>query len=681
MSDAVLESQSLRLAIDGVSGAFDVVIKATGARWERDPWERSAGELLLRSRRGGRAVGFDLSKSESVTVSAADTAPSAVLEFRGLRSDDGQLLPDGLVRTAIALEDSSASVSVIVDEVSVGDEWEFVSLHYPCRFGALRTLVDTGFLVLPFLQGCLVPSHHFPRQASEFWNIDDEYHSVAAETDLPTHSHGGLRMSWAGVTGGGGGWLAILETGDDAGIRVVANYDRQDRFDRRRARSPYPRIAAISPWWRPSLGGLRYPRRATLRFLPRANHVSLAKAYREHARQAGLFRPLAEKIAAKPHVERLVGATCVNLYGAYPHYTDYPTMNWTFEDVARVGRDVVEGLGLRRLYLNLWGGYTHLPPDSWPFDLRKGDVGVLARAIDEVQAAGLIFAIYHGYPPMLERNAPWHDDALKHTAEGGMPPGRWDRTCSSQFVRFARTNMPRILEQVRPLADFPDIVTAADLTECYNPAHRQSRSEDRRSKIALFEFLSSLGLVVGSENAREWAVPHTEYQRGAMYRVHPRPLYLFSLRAPLWQMVYHECGPVFRQDAEGYTRTDTGDYQTKCLEDLAFGVNPLFSIAFRDWSAWRLKVKEAQDLVGRFAGEVAQQEMTGHELLSADGAVFQTTFESGTSVTVNLGVGPHDLGAGEPLPGYGYLIRRAEGGARGAAVERGRYRVGFERIP
>lgn len=682
-SERVLENRSLRVIIDSEHGAFDVVEKTTGMRWERDPWTGSAGELVLKSVRTGQELSFDLSKSARVEVGDGPLPQSAKVRFEGLRSDTGTNLAEAFVVAQLWIVDDEPDLIVQVDEVvDRRDEWRFVSLNYPCRFGSLRTLVDFGFLVIPHLQGSLLPAHHFPRQGSEFWNIDDEFHSAKANLNLPTYSNSGLSMPWAGVQKGESGLLVILETDDDSGVNVIANYDEQAHFDRQAERSPYPRIAAVSPWWHSSQSAFRYARRARYRFFDQASHVTLAKSYRDHARQVGLFRPLSEKIAVKPQVERLVGATCVNLYGAYPHYTDYPSMNWDFEDVRRIGQDIVHGLGLRKLYVNLWGGYAHLPPDSFPFDQRKGDVTVLARAIDEMQRAGLIFGLYHGYPPMLEKDAPWYDDALIHTADQSTQSradsrvytGRWNRTCSSQYVRFAQENMPRNLEQVRPLADFPDIVTAVPLTECFNPAHPQSRTDDRRSKTALFEYLGSLGLAVGSENTRAWAVPATDYQRGGMYRYQADPFYLFRLRTPLWQLVFHECGPIYRQDAEDYTRWDTGDYQSKYLEDLAFAANPLFTIAFRDWEAWRLKVKEAQELVGDFAGEVAYQEMDGHALLSEDGAVFRTTFSSGAGVTVNLGVGDFELEDGQSIPGYGYIVRHDSG-----EEERGHFDGHFER--
>lgn len=673
--EVFLENSSLRVVIDSEHGAFDVIDKSTDTRWERDPWTGTAGELVLKSTSTNEVISCDLSKSEQITVSGGSHAQRASVRFEGLRSEIGVYIPEALINAQIWLDGDEADLVVQVDDVlDRHGEWQFVSLNYPCRLGSLRTLVDHGFLVLPFLQGSLLPVHHFPRQGSEFWNIDDEFHNSGANLNLPTYSNYGLWMPWAGVLKGETGFIVILESDDDSGVNVIANYDEQARFDREGRRSPYPRVAAVSPWWQSSKAALRYPRRARYRFFEHASHVTLAKAYRDYAKQIGLYRPLSEKIADKPHVERLVGASCVNLYGAYPHYTDYPTMNWDFNDVARIGRDMVSNLGLSKLYVNLWGGYTHLPPDSFPFDERKGDVAVLSQAIDEMQEAGLIFGLYHGYPPMLEKDAPWYDEALVHMEDGSISRGRWARTCSSQYVHFARKNMPRILEQVKPLADFPDIVTAVPLMECFNPEHPQSRTDDRTSKMALFDYLGSLGLAVGSENARAWAVPVTDYQRGGMYRYYQHPFYLFRLRVPLWQLVFHECGPIYRQDAEGYTRWDSGDYQTKCLEDLAFGTNPLFTLAFRDWEAWRLKVKEAQDLVGAFAGEVAHDEMTGHELLSEDENVFRTTFSSGARVTVNIGVGGFELKDGRSLPGYGYIVRHSDG-----QEESGHFQAQFER--
>src|SRR5439155_21282370 len=64
----------------------------------------------------------------------------------------------------------------------------------------------------------------------------------------------------------------------------------------------------IGPRWRGQLGQLGYVRTGRMVFFAKGNYVDLAKRYRTHAIETGLWVPLTEKIARSPKVASLAGA-------------------------------------------------------------------------------------------------------------------------------------------------------------------------------------------------------------------------------------------------------------------------------------------------------------------------------------------------------------------------------------
>ena len=129
--------------------------------------------------------------------------------------------------------------------------------------------------------------------------------SMPVDEDMPRihdpSAHGnGLSMPFIGVeTPDGSGWMAIIETPNDASVATM--------------RLKPERLWTIGPMWLPSKGHLAYSRRVRYVFFGSGEglHVRMAKRYREHAKVQGLLVTLAEKAQANPNVERIVGAVNV----------------------------------------------------------------------------------------------------------------------------------------------------------------------------------------------------------------------------------------------------------------------------------------------------------------------------------------------------------------------------------
>ena len=100
-----------------------------------------------------------------------------------------------------------------------------------------------------------------------------------------------LTMEWFGEARGGGGYVAIFETPEDAGVELT--------------NEPGVR-ARLSPYFAARMRTFGYARRMRYVFFERADHNSLAKAFRSHLDSRGR-KTFAAKCDELPHAEKLLG--------------------------------------------------------------------------------------------------------------------------------------------------------------------------------------------------------------------------------------------------------------------------------------------------------------------------------------------------------------------------------------
>jgi len=433
------------------------------------------------------------------------------------------------------------------------------SLAYPAPF-----VTGPGtFLVMPVNEGISYP-------------VDDE-------SLKPMHYYlyggHGLCMGWWGVTDGDRGLMAVVETPDDAAVRVP-------RVDG---------LLCLAPEWVPQRGEFGPTRRIRYVFFDAGGYVAMCKRYREHSKKVGLFKTLAEKRDANPNVDLLVGA--VNVWC------------WDREPVAMCRE--MQSLGIRRV---LW---SHR---SSPEDLGEMNaLGVLTSRYDIYQDT----MNPANFPKLRGVHGDWTTEAWPDDLMLG-PDGDWRRgwrvkgkdgewypcgvLCDRQAVKYARRRVPPELETHPYRCRFIDTTTASPWRECYHPDHPMTRSESRHWKMELLRYMSEeCGLVTGSETGHEAAVPYVHYFEGMLslgpYRVPdagramiepwdevPERVAKFQTghfyRLPLWELVYHDCVV-----AQWYW----GDYNNKLpalwdrrdLFNALYGTPPMFMFNRRIWEANR----------------------------------------------------------------------------------------------
>jgi hypothetical protein len=135
--------------------------------------------------------------------------------------------------------------------------------------------------------------------------------------------------------------------------------------------------------------------------------------------------------------------------------------------------------------------------------------------------------------------------------------------CDSRALDYARSRIPAELATRPYLCRFIDTTTASPWNECYDTNHPMTRTESRKWKMKLLDYVShDCKLVAGSETGHDAAVPFVDYFEGMLslgpYRVPdagrdmqriwddpPERVAKFQLgqayRLPLWELVYHDC--------------------------------------------------------------------------------------------------------------------------------------------
>ena len=548
---------------------------------------------------------------------------------RGLKSSareiDVRLFdPVSLRELTVTVQLDPAAPEFCVKLESGGEMTE--PLAWPAPFAA----ASGQLLILPLNEGISYP-------------VDDP-----ALPPMYYHLYGGhgLCMPWYGVTEAAAGWMAIVETADDAAVRIP----RKNR------------LLALQPEWQAQKKQFGAPRVIRYAFFDRGGYVAMAKRYREHAIQTGLFKTLREKKKRIPSVDLLVGAVNV----------------WCWDNQAPEICREMQALGIKRI---LWSNAR--PPDQLK---ALNDLGVLTSRYDIYQDA----MNPENFPQLKWLHSDWTSDAWKNddlmigadgewvrgweveTKAGGMIP--CGTLCDKQATAYAQRRIPAELATHPYHSRFIDTTTASPWRECYHPKHPMTRTESKKSKMELLNYISEgCGLVCGSETGHDAAVPYVHYFEGMLslgpFRVPdagrdmqrvvtevPEPVAKFQTghvyRLPLWELVYHDCVV-----AQWYW----GDYNNKLpslwdrrdLWNALYGTPPMFMFNRKSWEANKDRFVKSYQVATPVARATGYSPMISHEWLTTDHAVQQTRFANGVAVTVNFGDKPFKLATGVVLPPLG----------------------------
>lgn len=524
------------------------------------------------------------------------------------------------VRVKLEIEPNSPEFTV---ELSAEGE-----LQSPVRFPPAFEPVAGTYLVIPMNEGVSYP-------------VDDE--SIKSMRLIAYGGHG-ICMAFWGATDGERGRMAILETPDDAALRIARTGDG----------------LVASAEWDPQKGRFGYARRVRYVFFDRGGHVAICKRYRAYAKGTGLLKTLAEKRARNPNVDLLIGAANI----------------WCWErDAVAIVREM-QAAGIERI---LWS-HRGSPDTVRAMNL----LGVLTSRYDIYQDVmdPANFKLLRNVHPDWPTEA-WPKDLMRDSL-GRLVHG-WQVVakdgkrypcgvlCDLRAPDYAKARIADELKETSYRSRFIDTTTASPWRECYDPAHPMTRTESRRSKMALLRVVSEeMKLVTGCETGHDASVPYVHYFEGMLslgpYRVPeagrkmielwhevPERVRKFQVgheyRLPLWELVYHDCVV-----AQWYW----GDYNNKLpalwdkrdLFNVLYGTPPMFMFRRSYWNERKLRFVESYRKTAPVARATGYTEMTDHRFLKPDRSVQQTRFANGVAVTVNFGEEPFRLPGGvkvEPM--------------------------------
>jgi len=458
----------------------------------------------------------------------------------------------------------------------------------------------------------------------------------------------GICMGFWGITDpdGRSGQMAIIETPDDAAIRIERQKDGP---------------LYVAPAWESQKGRFGYERRIRYVFFDKGGHIAMCKRYREHAKETGLLKMLADKRKANPNVDLLVGAVNV----------------WCWEKDALGIVKQLKAAGIDRI---LWSN------QAGPETIKAmNDLGVLTGRYDIYQdvmdpAKFPLLQWKHGDWPteawpkgiILNAAGDWIKGWEVEAKDGSMIP--CGVVCDKQAIAYADKRIPDDLKTRPYRCRFIDTTTASPWRECYSPDHPMTRTDSRKCKMELLDLVSGkYKLVCGSETGHDAAVPYVHYFEGMMslgpYRVPdagrnmqkildevPDRVAKFQVgwqcRLPLWELVYHGCVV-----AQWYW----GDYNNKLpaiwdkrdLFNALYGTPPMFMFDKALWEKTKDRFVQSYRNTCPIARATGYSEMTDHKFLKADRSVQQTTFANGVTITVNFGEKAYKGADGSELaPGH-----------------------------
>jgi hypothetical protein len=601
--EGVASNGKLHVHVDSVSGAISVAGEGLGRRWSQEVYDKEGkiSDIKSADERNVRWIYETGGRKYQVTLELEADRPEFVVEISGYG---------------------------VLEE----------PLDYPHPF---VTEVGTR-LVLAMNEGI---SHPVEDETVE---LRQQYFTEK----VPFYAgHWGMSMAfWAVTDNEGRGYMAIVETPDDASARLL-------RIDKK---------LCVVPEWDATMGRFGYTRRIRYVFFGKGGHVAVCKRYREYTKKKGLFKSLKTKRGENPNIDTLVGA--VNA--------------WCWEDDAVGIVKNMKAAGIDRI---LWS--------------KQQDPNVV-RELNAM--GGVLTSRYEDYHDLLDPNvsknelkrtrsdwkdAMWPDDMV--IGADGEHQKSWEvRTrdgrsffccapCSRQMIKYTVDRVPEELKKSPETCRFLDVTTAVAWWECYSPAHPMTRTDSKRARMELLRFMSGdMKLVTGSETGIDAAVPYVDYWEGmislARYRVDeagrdmrriwdevPERVAKWQMghrdRLPLWELVYHDC--VVSQWYWGdYNNKLPALWDKRDLFNILYGTGPMFMFDKEVWEKEKGRFVQSYKNISPVLRAVGYAEMTDHRFLTADRDVQQTEFDNGVVITVNFGKEEFKLPDGTAVAPMGYHV-------------------------
>jgi hypothetical protein len=525
---------------------------------------------------------------------------------------------------------SRGSLHVVLAIDDSGLEWRILQIDDSLPSLSFPTPIECDSLVFPQHLGRWVRS---PMKGRYCW---------------PFFSH--MNMRWFGGLGGQNGYLAILP-GEQCADALISATEM-----------------SAAPMWLQRLGEWKGERRIRYQFL-RGNYVALAKTYRAWAQAHGLFRSLTDKLHDTPALSALTGGRLISCLQAEPaesarfyedRLTAAPAGNrptpyriyLTHGQAAQVLRELsAAGVPRALVVLRGWirGGYDWSHPDIWPPDERVGSVDDL-RAVC-ANSGPFTVALHDNYQDSYKHNPSWPQGVNRTNRQRPMRGGYWNGgqayiLSAAAGLTYARRNWK--MEQIlAPRAMYLDTTSAVQTYQSYEPGKLQYRADDVANKAGLLKFYKECGVVLGSEEGADFAIPYIDWCENRHERIAGESI-------PLWPLVFHDAVVSGRYTGSAWAGAlAAGTEYPPWLLDMLWGYAALSELGpFEQRSAAYERMRTTRQLDSWFS-TISTDAMDDHAFLSEDETLERTQFSSGRSIIVNFSPEQqsHD---GIVVPGHGY---------------------------
>ena len=626
-----IAGKKITVTLDATTLALRV--QAGGATWAMVP--SAAGDLRIQA--AGAEFSTRLADASSIVVAPFDSGSrtGVTLTLRGWKN---QTAPADLtLRLSLALEGPGEE---LVFTVAANESHGTVvhQLDWPQALDAR----EVDYTVLNHFRGILLP-----RAWPEAYNPirgDAEYpnDTSAIESDVVEC----WSQAWWGFQRGPSAMMVIVETPDDAAYQWS---------------HPAGGPTVIGPRWRAQLGKLGYARSGRMVFFEKGNYVALAKRYRAHAIDAGLWVPLTEKIARVPRVAQLIGGVESRvgiLRNIVPESRlfkkDNPAANHTltsFDERAKQMREL-KAKGIERFNLVLTGwpklGYDRQHPDVLPPAPEAGGYEGMKRLADTCAELGYLFTLHDQYRDYYADAPSFNPNFAVHEEDAVSPPtlfpgtrfgsfkegpssfltawdgGKQTYLNASFMLGHVKKNYAGLFAHgIKPDGSYLDVFGYVPPDQDFNPAHPLTRTEAKRHEADVFRWARANLGVVGTEAGCDWTVPFSDYAS-------PLGPGKAGIPVPLFSLVYHDAVMVQYSPTTGggEARMNRED-RPNWLYGMLNAGPPRAGLANIDSS------RAILDQMTTLHRRVALLAMTNHEFLDAGHSRERATFSDGTTVTVD----------------------------------------------
>jgi hypothetical protein len=666
---AKIETPFFRLTLSEATGHCDILDKRTGVLWCVGTNQAPFGEATLQV--SGKPRRVELARCE-----VASQGSSLVATFHPLGEQ-----PAAALRVRMHALADRKTVEVRY-EADAALEVTSISLLKD-MFAA--TDAAKGYVIVPVREGLLVPADSGLSFTHRFGTFEYE----------------GCHMEMVGIVQGG---AAALVTWHDpyAAVELKSTVTQ--------APSPAGRQRLSA-----SLVLAKSAKSFRVQFLGKGDYVTIARAYRKVAQEKGWLVTWDQKLKTNPERAKLFGAVNYKLWSTLDRRMNAEStkeesvrVNWTFDESAQVAEHLKRDLKLDKVLFIMGGwihrGYDNQHPDILPTAPECGGDAAFSDCARRVRNLGYLFCLHDNYQDIYRDSPSWDEKLIMKTPDGKLARGgHWAGgtaylTCSQMALDLAKRpqNLPAVKTLSGADAYFIDTTYAAGLQECFDPAHPLTRWDDMKWKQALSDYARGVFGMFGSEDGREWAIPHSDFFEGLTgvsgHSFHDANLMskLGATVVPLFELVYRDCIAMYGK--YGYNPQRAAEYVLQHIS-IARPLNyhsiprhlywksefepatapasnaPDPAVFVRADGGWAAElhpmdrfVKNTYEILSPLNELTARMRMTQHRFLTPDRKVQQSTFGEGADavvVVVNTGdtaftYTSHISGKVE-LPPYGFI--------------------------